>query len=427
LTRPDPLLARPYWASWMTSMERPLAWLIYVFSGSVAAWLGLLPLMAVYFHLFTPVSVLANVLVIPVLGGITALGMLAMPVHAVWPWLTLTLNNANFFLLGLMIRGVDWLGRIPYGHWFVQAPAPWLVAGYYAAVLVLLSRRLTRRHKLWVCAVAVPALGVVMLVRGWRAAAVEITVLDLDQGVAVFLDVPGERHDWLIDGGDRHSGRSVENFLRHQGVDRLGAVVLTGGDKGRVAGLSTVTRKIPVAQAIDSGAAVNSPSHRQWLVEIRRQSIPLRRLAAGEEIRLGEDVRVRALYPPADGATGRRRDEVLVLAVQYGPTRTLLTSDAGAAVERALLVARTDLRADLLVKGRHATEPSATREFRAAVQPRAVVITGERRPGIRYPEPELTEWLERHGGRLYRTAEQGAVTIRLTARGWSIRTCGEAR
>ena len=115
-------------------------------------------------------------------------------------------------------------------------------------------------------------------------------------------------------------------------------------------------------------------------------------------------------------------DNSLVLAVEYGPTHVLLMSDAGESAERRLLASGGDLRAQLIVKGRHGREPSCTDAFLDAVRPEAVVVAAALRPIDRYPDPELRERLQPRGVRLIRTDEAGAVTIRLTKRGYTLST-----
>ena len=149
---PDPFLPRRFVSRWRRAAESVARHGVRLLSCSLAAWVGLVPLLAVYFHLFTPVSIVANVLVVPLLGVILALGMVGMMAHAVWPWLTLTLNNANFLLLSVMTRGVDWLGRVPGSHWYVRTPPVWLVLVYYALGVALLVRAIPRR-----CRGCVPA------------------------------------------------------------------------------------------------------------------------------------------------------------------------------------------------------------------------------------------------------------------------------
>ena len=94
---PDPMIPRTLVPGWRLALTRVVTWFALLAGGSFVAWLGLVPLMAMYFHLFTPVSIVANLLVIPLLGWVIALGLASVMAHAFWPWLALIFNNANFF------------------------------------------------------------------------------------------------------------------------------------------------------------------------------------------------------------------------------------------------------------------------------------------------------------------------------------------
>jgi competence protein ComEC len=418
---PDWLTPRPLWPRWRTVLERPLIWLIQLFSCSLAAWIGLLPLMAVYFHLFTPISILANVLVVPMLGIIIALGMASTAAHAVWPWLAATFNNANYCLLSTMIHGVAWLGRAPGGHQFVQAPPLWLVAAYYVLLALLLNTHLPRRRL--TLGIVVPAFCVAVAVWHWPDNAVEITALDLHDGMAVFVNAPGEANDWLLDGGGDWSGeRVVVPHLRSQGVDRLHTVLLTRGDKAHAAGLSAVIEKIGATRAAHGGTGSRSKFFWNWLGLVRERKLEIVTVREGDEWSVGPGIRVRVLNPPRDSLYTRSDDNAVVLLVESGTTRVLLTSDIGESVERRLLDSHVDLRAQVIIKGRHSEEASCTEEFLNAVKPEAVIQCASSLSLVRYPQPDLRDRLRQRGVAYYRTDETGAVTIHMTPQGYSIRT-----
>jgi len=423
LVAPDPLLARQFVPKWRVALGSLARWGVKLFSCSLAAWVGLVPLLALYFHLFTPISIVANLLVIPMLGGIIALGLLAVMAHPLWPWLTLTLNNANFCLLGVMMRGVDWLGRVPWGHLFVQEPPRWLVCAYYGVGIVLLSRRIPWPRPRLMVAIATTAICAVAVFIARPKEAAEITVLDLNDGVSMFVNLPGERDDWLIDGGSEWSGRHVVvPFLRAQEVDRLGALVLTRGDEAHAAGLSAVAQEIPVTQAIESRVPSRSRFCEQWRQTAQQERIATRSVRAGDEMLVANRLMVRVLNPLPVIRSDRSDDNALVLILEFGPTRVLLMSDAGQTVEQRLLQNTEDLRAQIIIKGRHGREPSCTDDFLDAVRPEMVVQTVSARPSSRYMEPELRERLQRRGVKLYRTDETGPVMIHLTRQGYTVRT-----
>ena len=420
---PDPFLPRRFVSRWRRAAESVARHGVRLLSCSLAAWVGLVPLLAVYFHLFTPVSIVANLLVIPLLTAIISLGLMATLAHAVWPWMTLTLNNANLLLLAIMTRSVGWLSEIPFGHWFVQAPPVWLVVAYYMLGLVLLSRWIPWRWRLATLATGV-VLGGALAVAGLCHDTVELTVLSLNDGPAIFLNAPGERNDWLIDGGGSWDGaRVLPPFLRAQGVDQLGAVVLTRDIKSHAGGLSAVLNEIPVAQALYADASSRSKFGRQWLAMVNERRIPLRTLRAGDTLAAGDHVRVQVLHPPRGAAISARSDDnALVIAIEVGATRVLLMSDAGETVERRLLESGADVRAAVIVRGQHGKESCCSPEFLEAARPEVMVLMVNARSSNREPDPALRERLAERGVKLLRTDETGAVTILLTRRGYQLRT-----
>ena len=198
----------------------------------------------------------------------------------------------------------------------------------------------------------------------------------------------------LIDGGGGWSGsHTLIPFLRAHGVNRLAATILTCGDKAHAAGLNVVVNEVPAQAAIYSGIASRSKYYAAWVDDMKAQNIPLRVVRAGDELSTAPDIHVRVLHPPHGPGAARSEDNALVLAVEYGPTRVLLMSDAGETVEKRLLNEYADLHAQVVVKGQHGKEPSCTAEFLDAVRPATVVQVVNLNDSHRYPEPALRDRL----------------------------------
>jgi competence protein ComEC len=303
--------------------------------------------------------------------------------------------------------GVQWLEGLPLGHWFVKAPPGWLVAVFYGLGLLLLARQVAWRWRRWGVAVGAPVAAGLALFMGQREEPVRLTVMDLTDGVAVFVDLPGEKDDFLVDGG---GGRTLLPFLRSQGVDRLGSVVVSCKDKGHVAGLADVVGEMPVRQVVLSDAPSRSPAYWDWRALVNGQRIPVRTARAGDQWRV-QQLTITVLNPTGEEQFNRADDNSLVLMFEHGPTRVLWMSDAGATVERKLAASGADLRCAVLVKGSHNKEPSGTDELLTAARPETVVQVVNAWPVNRYPDPSLWDRIVAHGARGLRTDETGAVTI----------------
>src|SRR5439155_12598142 len=118
----DPFLPRSLFGARRRITDRSVSWLAAAASVSFAAWIGSLPLMLWYYYLVTPISLLANLVVVPIAFFVLAGGLMSMVSAPLSNWLSIIFNNANCFLTR-MIRGVVHLfAQISGGHFYVQLP-----------------------------------------------------------------------------------------------------------------------------------------------------------------------------------------------------------------------------------------------------------------------------------------------------------------
>ena len=224
--------------------------------------------------------------------------------------------------------------------------------------------------------------------RLWRGDPCTVTVLELDNGGgAVHLDSPEGRH-WLVDcGGKRHFQRSVRPHLLRTPVNRLDGLLLSHADTYHTGGAADLRRVFEPAQ----------------------EPHPV----AGDIIPIESGVTLRCLFPPPGwhGATGD--DRCMVLMLECRNTRILFMNDAGFIIEKALLESGEDLRADILVKGRHGDDFSGLPEFLNAVRPQAVVFTNADFPVTESVPDDWKQMLVRKNIRSFDQARSGAVIIRI--------------
>jgi ComEC/Rec2-related protein len=115
---------------------------------SATSWLVSAPLTAYYFGRFTPVSLLSNVVVIPLAFLLVLTGSLSLVAGLIHPWFNEVFNHAGTFIAGGLLRLMGIIGHIPGGQLTVPVPALWMLAAWYAAlgVLVLCARRAGMVH-----------------------------------------------------------------------------------------------------------------------------------------------------------------------------------------------------------------------------------------------------------------------------------------
>ncbi|MFA6378993.1 MAG: ComEC/Rec2 family competence protein [Candidatus Omnitrophota bacterium] len=103
---------------------------ILTFSVSLAAWAGLLPLIAYYFKIITPIAVLANMFVVPLATMIIIAGLSLASLGILVPHLAPILGASNEFLILLFFKINYLLVQIP-GAYFKLPQIPFAVVLLY--------------------------------------------------------------------------------------------------------------------------------------------------------------------------------------------------------------------------------------------------------------------------------------------------------
>jgi ComEC/Rec2-related protein len=372
----DPFLPRTLFTAQRRTLNRAVTWLARASSVSFAAWIGSLPLMLWYYHLVSLISLVANLVVVPIAFFVLAGALLSLVAAPLSASLSIVFNNANWALTKFILGAVHLFAQIPGGHFYVEHP-----------------------HR--------PS-----------EAIVEINALDLRSGGALHLRAGGQ--DWLFDAGPaRDYERVLYPYLRARGVNRLDGFVVTHGDAAHIGGAGAILGDFRPLQLFDTAAAGRSASHRKFTELLAIEKRTPHRSGAGDEFTISRDVTARVLFPPQAFQGERADDQTLVVELLVsGRRRALLVSDTGEAAENFLVQHHSDLRADVLIKGQHHTGVSGSGAFLDCVQPRAIIATSRDFPESERLKPEWVEEVRRRGIQLLRQDETGAVQLRIFADRW---------
>ncbi len=122
---------------------------------SLAVQIALWPLQALYFGAFTPYAVVANAIVVPLVGLVMAVGTLFAVAALIIPPLALPLGNLVWWGLTLIIGAVQYCASLPAAHIDMPPPSHLFLIAYWcalAALFVALRRRSAAREgRVWRC------------------------------------------------------------------------------------------------------------------------------------------------------------------------------------------------------------------------------------------------------------------------------------
>ena len=382
----DPFLPRSLRGRARRMKDRVVTGLTAALAVSLVSWLGSLGLLMWHFQSFSPIGIVANVFLVPLVGVVVSIALASLVAHGVQliP-LSVFFNQLGVSAAFLLTFLAQFFAELPGAHrhagrGLVEPPPP------SALVLDVMGTR-----------------GELAVLVGWPRA---------EPG----KDEAAHRY-WLIDSGGVHTyQQELLPLLRSRSINRVDALLLTHGDIGHIGAAPRVLTQLRPSLLLEGDGPNRSKVYPE--IESIREDQRVRRVVLKAGMRVhppaaDPETTVRILAPLA-GAEGRLADDrAAVLRIEQGDTTVLLTSDIGFAVEKALLGQGVDLAADVWIRGQHGESPSGLPAFVRAVDPELVVTTRADFPVSEQLSPEFLAALSETDAELLSLDETGVVTLRL--------------
>jgi competence protein ComEC len=412
------------------------------FASTLAAIVAVGPLIAYNFGVVSLVSVPATFFSLPALSPIIITTALVAFVGLFAPLMAQILGWLAWLFLSYFLSVVQGFDALPFSSFQVATLSTWHIWGYYAILagvialpnyrnqLADFSSKLTSGVKKAAQGIPKPRLGfstkwlvlplLIIAILVWSVALtmpddkLHVSFLDVGQGDAILIQTPNGQ-DILIDGGPDPQKINLELSQKLPFWDRtIDLVVCTHSQADHITGLVDVLQRYKVKQVLDPGVSYNSSIYQEWCNLVEEKQIKRDKAQAGQEIDLGNGIKLEVLNPPAslwEGTSDDVDNNGVVLRLSWGKVSFLFTADIREEVEFALIGQRANLKSTVFKVSHHGSKTSTTSQFLAAVAPEVAVISvGEDNP-FGHPSPEV---LERLIGRLgednvYRTDKNGTI------------------
>ncbi len=417
--RYDPLLPAELQANW----QRLGFWLtrhLARYCGlSFAAWLGSLPLSAKYFHLFSPVSTLANVLAVP-LGTAALTANLGALFCGHWlPWFTDLFNHAAWFFMVAMTWVSVAATKIPGAFCYVAEPSWWTVMLYYVALIAIFTGKFNSWPRKSFGVAILVFIGTIYFWQ-WSTTRNEthLTVLPLNGGHAIYVDNKELNDNWLINCGNENSVRfTLKEFLHAQGVNHISQLVLTEGDIKKCGGATLLDEAFSVGKLWTSHEKFRSTAYRDSVAYFEKSPSRHVFFNTGETNGVWE-----VLFPLTATKYAKADDSPLVLRGDFHGIRILLLSDLSRSGQSELLENASDLRSDIVIAGLPTQGEPLCNVLIDAIKPRVIVIADSLQPATRRASRTLQTRLAEQKIPVIYTRTAGAVSLIFKNTGWQLTT-----
>lgn len=376
-------------------LSRPPAWR-EALSMQLALSLVLMPLTVAFFHGLAWLSAPVNLLAVPVVAVLTPLTLAAVVLAYVWPavgvvFLGLCASAADQLRSGLVVLAEalpqSWLSVAPSG-------ALLLLAGV-GLVLLFVPRGLPMRGLGAVC-----LLPLLLPPTPQQRPALQVTVLDVGQGLAVVVQTP--HHALVYDAGPAFAGgfdagaSVVAPYLLQRGLRSVDRLMISHDDRDHAGGAPALAQQVNIAAASGARSAQPCREGQRWR---------------------WDGVDFELLHPQGAGGSDNDNDQSCVLRIE-GPFTVLIAGDISASAERQLLQRHCDrLPTDLLIVPHHGSRSSSGEAFVQAVAPRVAIFSAGWRNAYGHPAAAVVAQYRQAGARVYSTALSGALQVQLPREG----------
>ena len=411
----------------------------YVFTTVVvciAATLGTLPLIIYYFDRVSLVTILANLIVVPLLGTLTLSVAMFFILFSFSPTLSGFLIQLASFLTQISINVINHLANLSLASISVAKPHLAEIALFYLMLFLffqlldhwknqkIFSLRFSAVKYLLIMTIFISVADIIYFsVHHKLSSDLKITVIDVGQGHSAFVELPGGE-TMLIDGGGFSKGSFdvgksvIAPFLYAQRINKIDTVVLTHPHPDHLSGLIYILNNFNVRNVWKSELPVDPDIFPQWERTLSAHKIKTILLSDHFPEQIFRGVRFKVLWPPANLLRERNdfsyddvNDSSLVLKITYGKTSFLFPGDISTDIEQRLIQAGVNLKSDILILPHHGSIHSSSTDFVEAVSCRYAVISAGKANVFMHPHPAIIERYKNAVAEIFRTDQDGAISF----------------
>ncbi|WIV10667.1 DNA internalization-related competence protein ComEC/Rec2 [Proteiniborus sp. MB09-C3] len=391
-------------------------------SSLIAVQIGLFPVLAYHFNSYAVLSLISNLVLIPIFSFSLILCFILILVSLVYINAALILG----FLLNTILNFADMIIDMFYRLSFVNIYLPSLGIGYILLYyfLLLISLRIIKIDffKPRINKLIFNYMAIVILIGFFIAFTYNETTLefiDVGQGDSCLISTKDKVI--LVDTGGNTFGnfdvgeRIVLPYLLKKGISRLDAVFISHFHEDHAEGLIPLIKNIKIDNIFIGYENDKSTLFKEIIYNANKYNIKVSTISEGDLIYVDDNNLLKVLNPSYNVSTENIDNEnnlSLVFILESYGNNILFTGDIEQDTEHKI-VNSIDLKGvDIIKVPHHGSRTSSTSELLNKIKPSyAAIQVGKNNFG--HPNNEVMERYKQIGATIYRNDENGLITFKV--------------
>ncbi|MEO8664738.1 MAG: DNA internalization-related competence protein ComEC/Rec2 [Ignavibacteria bacterium] len=399
---------------WKVKGKKAAFGISVLFFTSLAAQIGTIPVTGIYFGRLSIVSLIANIIAVPLANLSLAIGFFQIITAAVSGYISSVISETNNLLLSFQLLFIKYCAELDFAFIYLKEFSATNIVSYYIILLIMLSIN-SSKNILPRTVMCILIISGNFVVNYDPVKKLEITFLDVGQGDCALIQTPDGRKiltdcgrtTFTFDSGER----TIGPYLRRNGINKIDLLIITHLHLDHIGGINYLLGNFEIGKIIESGQTVRSSFTEKMDSLIEVKHIHREVVRSGDVIDELSDIRIYFLFPSNDfvNSSGVTIDNNLnngsvVFKLKYKDTEILFMGDIEKEGERFLNETYCYfLKADLLKVAHHGSKTSTTIPFIIKNRPVYAVISCGMFNKFKHPSDIVLRRLNAAGAIINRT------------------------
>ena len=380
-------------------------------SSILGVQIGLLPFQAYYFNNINLLSILANLMIIPIVSFALVLGFLMIictNIHCFNVVIGFILEN----LLNFEGMILNWLNGISINTLKIFSPEIITAIIFYIMILMIFDYLHIKKLDKVILKIMSCSLVLIVLVNLYsitNSKTTQLHFIDVGQGDAILIRT--KKADYLMDTGGSFFGdyNIAEGitfaYLEKLGINRLHGLFITHFDADHSQGVPLLLKSLDVDYIFSSYL----PEDEEILDSIHSNDVQSIILKENDKLKLDDFTTLDIIWP-GDNSNLNSNNNSLVSILKTNGVNILLTGDIEREAEY-LIKDRIVDPIDIIKVPHHGSNTSSTDEFLNTIRPKEGIIQVGRNNLYNHPSDDVLNRYDSYDTVIYRTDEMGLVKV----------------